>query len=34
MHTDEELMNELEKRFGNECGYDIALKIAIHAYEG
>lgn len=26
VHTDEELMNELEKRFGNECGYDIARK--------
>lgn len=24
VHTEEALMNELEKRFGNECGYDIA----------
>ena len=24
VHTDEALMNELEKCFGNECGYDIA----------
>lgn len=24
VHTDEELLNELEKRFGNECGYDNA----------
>jgi len=24
VHSDEELMNELEKRFGNACGYDIA----------
>ncbi len=24
VHNDEELMNELEKRFGNTCGYDIA----------
>lgn len=24
VHTDEDLMNELEKRFGNECGYDVA----------
>ena len=24
VHTVEELMNELEKRFGNPCGYDIA----------
>ena len=26
VHTDEELMDELEKRFGNECGYYIARK--------
>ena len=24
VHNDEELINELEKRFGNICGYDIA----------
>lgn len=24
VHNDEELMIELEKRFGNTCGYDIA----------
>lgn len=24
VHTDEELMNEMEKHFGNGCGYDIA----------
>lgn len=24
IYTEEELMNELEKRFGNPCGYDIA----------